>query len=303
MPEGPEIIITSQYLRSKIRTKNIIDVKILGGRYTHQKLKGQDMLKNKPLRVQNVDSKGKFLWMSLVGSNGSTIYMMNTFGMTGRWSFTFSPSARIEFKVQSRSDKNKIHSMYYIDPRNFGTVEFTDSLSVLEKRIESLAPDILKSNLTDIALVKLLKDYTQKFKGNKNLVKTLMNQNAVVSGIGNYLVAEILYDSKINPHRSLDSLNANELKRLAHSMRKIPKIAYYDNTTGYMEHHQTFMNTHRIKIDNGTLPNFHPDIICNPNKSFKFKVYQQSSDPYNNPIKMDVIIKDRTIFWVPNVQK
>ena len=42
------------------------------------------------------------------------------------------------------------------------------------------------------------------------LVKVLMDQQALVSGIGNYLVAEILYDAKLNPHRELDKLSNKE---------------------------------------------------------------------------------------------
>ena len=68
-----------------------------------------------------------------------------------------------------------------------------------------------------------------------------MDQNDIVSGIGNYLSAEILYDAKISPHRQLDKLSNTEKKQLAHSMRKIVKLAYYDNKTGYMEHYIQFM--------------------------------------------------------------
>jgi formamidopyrimidine-DNA glycosylase len=303
MPEGPDILISTQFLESKIRNKNIIDIKILGGRYTHQKLKGLDLLKNKPLKVSSIDSKGKFLWMTLNDSEGSPIYMMNTFGMTGRWSFIFSSNARIEINIQSKSNKDKTYSLYYVDPRNFGTIEFTNNKQTLQKRIDLLAPDLLRSNISDIELVEQLKKFRQRFRGDKNMVKILMNQNSIVSGIGNYLVAEILYEAKLNPHRSLDTLTDKELYKLAHSMRKIIKLVYYDNTAEYTDrHYNTFMKTRYTKIDNGILPNFHPDIIGDSRNGFEFKVYQRSSDPYGNLVLTDEIVKGRKIHWVQKIQ-
>ena len=113
MPEGPEIVITSQYLNSKIKNKKIIAIEILGGRYTHQSLQGLELMKNIPITIQSIDSKGKFLWMKLSDKLGKNIYMLNTFGMTGKWSFNKNPSARIMFTIQSKTDPDKSYSLYF----------------------------------------------------------------------------------------------------------------------------------------------------------------------------------------------
>jgi DNA-formamidopyrimidine glycosylase len=301
MPEGPEIIITSQYLKTKLRTKTIESITVLSGRYTHKKLKGLALTHNVPLTVKSINSKGKFLWFRMIDCHGNDVWMMNTFGLTGRWSFHKESNSRIQFVVNSNTNKNKKYNLYYIDSRNFGTVEFTDDKQILLSKINKLAPDVLKSDMSDRELVEAIKSYITRSRKDLNLVKTLMDQQAIVSGIGNYLIAEILYDAKLNPHRSLNDLTDRELLTLAHSIRKITKQAYYKNNSGYMTYFKGFMKTHADKIDKNIFPNYHPDIkIKSP---FKFKVYQKQKDPKNNNVLNDEIVKTRTIHWVPAVQK
>lgn len=294
MPEGPEVLITSQYLKTKLKNKIITNVEILSGRYTHQKIKGLQTMKSE-FKILDVDSKGKFLWFVL-SNNDTVVYLLNTLGMSGRWSFSQDPSARIKFSIKT---DDKVYYLYYIDSRNFGTVEFGDK-NALDKKLNNLAPDVLKSNMSDSELVDLINKFINSTKRDKNLVKILMDQEALVSGIGNYLVAEILYNAKLNPHRSFCDLTEKEIKTLAHSIRKVSKCAYYDNGTGYMEHFETFMSTHAERIDKGIFPNYHPDIA---QKQFKFKVYNQVYDPHGNKVLKDEIIKGRTIHWVKEVQK
>lgn len=304
MPEGPEIIITSQYLKSKIKKKKIKRVEIVSGRYTHETLKGYELTENNIFIVEDIDTKGKFLWFKMkdLSGSGKTYYMLNTFGLSGRWSFENNKNARVKFTIQSNSDTNKTYSLYYIDPRNFGTIEFTDNETNLNNKLNKLAPDILKDIKTDEEIVKKINHIiANKKKKDLNLVKTLMDQEILVSGIGNYLVAEILYDACLDPHRSLVSLNDSEIKKLAQSMRKIPKYAYYDNGSGYMEYFDTFMKSHTDKIDKGVYPNYHPDIKVSI--GFKFKVYQQKKDPNGYVVLNDEIVKGRTIHWVKEIQK
>lgn len=301
MPEGPEILITCQYLKTKLKKKKIDSIQVLSGRYTHQNLKGLELTKSTPLTVDTIDSKGKFLWMKLVDKTGKSIYMMNTFGMTGRWSFRKNASSRLKIVIQSNTDPAKKYDLYFIDSRNFGTIEFTSNQQTLQKKIDKLAPDVLKTDMNDNDLVRLFRHFTSTSRKDKNLVKVLMDQEAIVSGIGNYLVAEILYDAKLDPHRSLTNLSDDEMKALAHSIRKIVKSAYYNNNSGYMEHFKLFMKTHSSRIDSGVFPNYHPDIKSN--KKFSFKVYQQKQDPNGNDVENDEIVKDRTIHWVKAVQK
>lgn len=305
MPEVPEIAIAVQYLKTKLIGKYITSMKVLSGRYTHEKLHNSYIfdtgakLKD-PYKIIDIDSKGKFLWFTLQNSD-KKIFIANTLGMTGLWSFFKDSSSRVKFTVLS-SNKKKKYNLYFIDQRNFGQINIYDDEKDIKNRLDKLAPDILKGGLSDEDVLELIETYLKKKPKNSNIVKVLMgDQSAIVSGIGNYLIAEILYDAKINPHRMLSSLSKSEKKRLAHSMRKITKYSYYDNKTGYMINYMGFMEDHPVNIDKRIFPNYSPDI--KPDSSFVFNVYGKDKDPKNNTVKKDSIIKNRTIHWVPAIQK
>ncbi len=306
MPEGPEVTIIAQYLDSTIKNMELIEINIISGRYTHENLSGLSDLKLQleqhiPLKIMSVNSKGKFLWFVLKFSiTGKNVFIMNTFGLTGEWSFKQSSQNRISMKL--RDNTGVQNYVYYNDSRNFGTIQITCDVKILDKKINKLAPDILKTQMSDDDLVLMIKKYADlNKKKNLNIVDVLMNsQSAIVSGIGNYLIAEILYDANVSPFRCIPDLSLSEIKKIAHSMRKISKISYCDNTTGYMKKFETFMKTHKTKILDGTFPNYHPDISTST--KFKFQVYKQKKDPLGYDIKQDQVIKGRTIYWVPDVQ-
>lgn len=296
MPEGPEIIITSQFLTTKIKKRKIDEIKIL-----KKNVKGDNLIENTPITINSIDSKGKFMWFDLTDKNGKKFYMLNTFGLTGRWTFNEEKNSRIVLTMKSNTINGKIYHLYFVDDINYGTIEFTDNVDVLNHKINKLAPDILKSNINNEEIVKRIESIISKSRKNLNLVKILMDQETLVSGIGNYLVAEILYDAKLDPHRQLSDLSKTEMFQLAQSMRKVSKCAYYCNNSGYMTFFDDFMKTHSQKIDSGVFPNYQPDIIID--NEFKFNVYQKKTDPYGHYVQKDKIMKDRTIHWVPNIQK
>lgn len=309
MPEGPEVTITSQYLNKKLSGNVLKNIKIIAGRYTHQKLKGWDLVKNSQLKFVEARVKGKFMYVKFIrihknkGGNKEKeiVYMMNSYGMTGRWTFEKTSNTRISFDI-----KGKKRKLYFNDQRNFGTVVFTEDESVLQEKLNKLAVDLLKSGFTQ----KQMEDHIHEFikkksksKGNKNIVAMLMTQDrGLGSGIGNYLCAEILYDAKISPHRDITSLNKKEIKSLAKSIRTIMKKAYVNNTTPYLDHVFLFVEKHYKYIKKGTFPDPYPDIKLR-NKEFEFKVYQQETDPKGNPVSTDIIFQKRTTWWVKKVQK
>jgi formamidopyrimidine-DNA glycosylase len=297
MPEGPEVLITAQFLDSKIRNKIIESITLTSSK----KYNSIDIVKNNEFKVEKVDSKGKFLWMVLKNiDNNESIYLMNWFGLKGRWQFNCEKDdyCRLKMVIKSKTQKGKTYDLYFVDSIGYGNIEITNDYSKLQKKLNDLAPDIIKSNISNNELYDIIK----KNNSRKNIVKVLMeDQKAIVSGIGNYMIAEILYDAKINPHRNLNDLSDNEKMQLAKSIRKIGKYAYYVNTTDYVDYLSAFMKTHSKKIDNGIFPNYHADI--KPKHEFIFNAYKKKYDSIGNPITTDSIIKERTIYWAPNVQK
>lgn len=282
MPEGPEVLLTSQFIDYYVKSRRLLEINILSGRYQNKSPDGYDeFIDNLPMVVRQVSSKGKFLWFSLTNKAGSH-YIWNTFGMTGTWTTYQDRHSRIEF-VFSRNKR-----LYFNDMRNFGTVKFDSNRQNLDNKLAKIAPDFIQSNV----------DITPILDIDKPIVAILMDQTKIGSGIGNYLVAEILYRAKISPHRHGTSFDKKELKRLDRSIKYTMKLAYCNNSTGYMESIDPLAD----KLEKR---NYHRDIKIKRRK-FRFQVYGQTHDPYGNPVKKDHIVgtgsNKRTTYWVPLVQ-
>ena len=284
MPEVGEIVLTSQVLNKYLKKKKLNSFDFVGGRYTKKQPVGFDNFSEAlPLKVKNIDSKGKFLWFDLVDLNDKNKhwYIWNTFGLSGMWSL-FEPKY---VKAVLTFSNNK--TAYYSDLRNFGTFKFSNSKEDLENKLAQLGPDFLKEDDIDFHKIK-------KYK--IPIVKILMDQKKVGSGLGNYLSAEILYKAKISPHRLGSSLSDEDIDNIEYSTKYLVKLAYVDNHVGYMVNLESEANKIPRK-------NYHPDIKLKK-KQFKFLVYRKKTDPDGNKVKADnTIIRGRTTYWVPAVQK
>ena len=281
MPEIAEIALTAEILSKYFKGKTLTSFDFISGRYSKKDPIGyRDFLEALPLKVKKIDSRGKFLWFELRNSTtGEYWYIWNTFGLTGMWSL-FEPKyarAMLTFKNDGVA--------YFSDMRNFGTFKFSTNEEDLIKKLEELSPDFLKDDDFDLSII-------QKYK--LPIVKILMDQKKVGSGLGNYLVAEILYRASISPHRPGNQMSDQDIENLTHWIKYMVKLSYIDNHIGYMVNLDEEAN--KIKrID------YHPDIKLK-NKTFKFSVYRQKTDPKGNKVKAEKINGDRTTYWVPDVQ-
>lgn len=280
MPEVCEVALTAQGLNKALKGKILKKVEFTTGRYSGDRKKPEgyeEAIESLPMTVTKVDSKGKFMWFELENDD-EKLFIWNTFGLSGSWSFEKDTGVRAEFVFKDRK-------VYYYDQRNFGTFKFSSSKNELNKKLKTLAPDFLKEEV-DISAIR---NY------NKPIVQLLMDQKKIGSGIGNYLAPEILYRAKLSPHRTGESLSKKDVKKLSYWIQYMTKLCYENNYIGYMDSIETdFLNMRR--------KNYHPDIDLD-GEEFDFMVYQRSLDPKGNPVVRDSIVKDRGTYWVPNVQK
>lgn len=283
MPEVAEIALTSEILKKYLKNKTLESIDFVSGRYSKKDPEGLDeFTKALPLKVVDINSKGKFLWFDLKDPNDKSRhwYIWNTFGLTGMWSFVESDYARALLTFSNKK------VAYFSDMRNFGTFKFSNNREALSKKINELTPDFLKDDDFDLAPIQKYKD---------TIVKILMDQKKAGSGLGNYLVAEILYRAKISPHRKGLSLSDKELTKLKYWIKYMTKLAYTDNHIGYMINLESEAN----KIPR---TKYHPNVKLK-DKEFLFQVYRQKTDPKGNPVKAERINGERTTYWVPNIQK
>ena len=268
MPEGPEVKTTVDFLKL-YESKKLTKISAISGRYTRNPI---DNINNPnwrlPLQLETVDCKGKFIYFTFK----EEVFFFNTLGMTGMWSNTVSKYSRIKLEFEGETSP-----LYYNDMRNFGTFKIALTKTALDKKLKSIGPDFLKTDWGPETFEKILKKNPRK-----TIAQFLMNQKNV-SGIGNYLKAECLYDAKISPHRFCENITTEESKRLFFACRRIINLSY---------------QTGGATIQNYRKPNGKKGLY-----SQRFAVYNQKTSPCGNEIIKEKTLDKRTTHWVPVVQK
>ena len=158
MPEISEVLITANFLNFTSKNYKITKINILGGRYKKHlnSLKGYDIIqKELPVKIKKINTKGKFLWFELSNKNKNKIYLLNTFGMGGSWGFSKEKHSNLEFIIKKGSN---IKKLYFIDPRNFGTICF-GNIDILNKKLNNLGSDFLREKLDHNILKKRIANY------------------------------------------------------------------------------------------------------------------------------------------------
>jgi len=116
-------------------------------------------------------------------------YLFNTFGMSGQWSFEEKKHMCIGFyfgEYPSNSSENlSFESIYFNDPRHFGTVKLIKDEQALLNKLNSLGWDPLQDKLENYQ--EHINNSLQK--SSKPIVKLLMDQS-IFAGVGNYIKCE-----------------------------------------------------------------------------------------------------------------
>jgi formamidopyrimidine-DNA glycosylase len=299
MPEVIEIRKYADFLKKKIKNKYLKDLNILKGRYKKKPFNLFDINNNLPLKVIDIKTKGKFLYFVLENN----YYFYSTLGLRGGWVYYSIEKNSYHFPILiDYINNNKLDSykkaalnnlnielkidggiLYYYDTLSFGTFKIVKNEDELIKKLKSIGPDIMEENTT----FEIFKDQIfKKTNLDKYIGNALINQKSI-SGIGNYLRADILWLSRISPFRKVKDLSDNELK-LIYKNAKLLTWGEYNYNKG-------------IKLGyinkNDKLP-----------KDYKrnFFAYGSEYDINGNKIITEKLyegIQERTIYWVPNIQK
>ena len=131
--------------------------------------------------------------------------------MTGAWTKNKNTHTRILFKFDDGSE------LCFNDMRNFGTFQIKNQ-DDLDKKLKSIGPDMLSAPPNNF--VEILRKHNKK-----NICVALMNQK-VISGVGNYIKAESLWYSRINPNATIKDLTDNNLQLLDKAIRFVMLKSY-----------------------------------------------------------------------------
>jgi formamidopyrimidine-DNA glycosylase len=263
MPEGPECLsIVDLITNSDFVGKKLLSISFLKGRYkTKGHPSGYDEIKQLfPLKLMDVSSHGKMISFSLEND----VVMISNLGLTGDWFVEEITDASVVLEFT----KNK--KLYYKDPRSFGIIRFIKNPIEYQKILSALGPDVIQE---DVSLQEFTTIFNKKKNINKLIVEAIVDQKNI-SGIGNYLRAEIMYAAKLSPKLKFSEIDLNQMKKLHKYCLNIPRKSYESQGLNkYAEQGE-----------------------------FETKVYQRETDPHGNPIKI-FKINNRTVYYSPTIQK
>jgi len=265
MPEGPEIKYISEVCKTFLIGYNLKNIKS----------NSKSVVKvPKISKVKNVLSKGKLLILVC-----EDYYFHIHFGLTGWLVFDEIPSYP---KYEITFEKNNKEIVAYLDDaRKFSKLKILNE-EKHNKEINKLGIDILTPDFT----LKFFKECIEET--NKKIVAFLLDQNKFC-GIGNYIKNESMYISKIDPYRTCNDLDANEIKSLYDAILFVA----YSNTLDLIQNDKELnVDKNFIKI----LKSVKPEVPYN------YKVYQQDKDPKGHKV-IHVEISGRKTFYVKEIQK
>lgn len=266
MPEGPECYRMAQKLHEWTNGRIISSFEITGGRYLKHGLPaGMDSvtcLNGK--KVLAVNCKGKLIYWIL----DNDLVILNTLGLKGTWNKSQSKHADIHIVFNESEEKPR--RAWFKDQIHYGTIQIV-TYDGLQKKLKTLGWDCLKpvDDANDGMSLERWNELCKK-KESWTFPKLLMNQNCI-SGIGNYLKAEILYEAKVSPHKRINECSEIEKMQVYEATVSIPK--------------------HALMTKLGT----------NTGKSFRLKVYGRKKDSRGNVVKREKTTDNRTTHWVSEI--
>lgn len=325
MPEGPEVrsLVDEIDLEfggfSKIKNDNIpvwklTDMKILSGRYMKETPdKYDEITKLLPLALQEINCKGKFIYFKLENS----ISLWSTLGLQGRWRVSRSSLERDQ-RVKSCSggksgnselipkpitgstgvnpspylrlewlfhcfESNETKILCYYDKIQYGTLKISLSDVELQSKLKTLGPCWLSDPISSEEFYNLIK----KTKPSRPLAVFLMDQSKT-SGIGNYILSDVLYQSKIHPWAVCGDITEEMSRSLHESIADIVATSYKLQSIKYELNNE----------QRGTLRTKLPSRL----DEHKLKVYMQDKCPEGHAVLREMGSHKRSIHWVPQVQ-
>ncbi|XP_021736674.1 formamidopyrimidine-DNA glycosylase-like isoform X4 [Chenopodium quinoa] len=221
MPELPEVeaarSAVAEHCIGKKIVKSIIadDSKVING---VSRSDFEAALLNKTIVA--VHRKGKNMWLQL----DSPPFPSFQFGMAG--AVYIKGVAITKYKRSAVNDADEWPSKYskffielndgleisFTDKRRFATVRLLDNPASVPP-ISALGPDALLEPMTEGEFIKSLSK-------KKIAIKPLLLDQSFISGIGNWVADEVLYQARIHPSQNASSLSKEEGAILLKSIKE-----------------------------------------------------------------------------------
>ena len=210
MPEGPEIRRARDELAKVLEQGKV--TKLF---FAFDTLKPyQSKLKNK--RITKVSAKGKAMLIHF--SNGYTIYSHNQ--LYGKWV--------ISQDGQTPDVKRQLRLSIHM-PEGAAFLYSASDITVLKEHELANHPYLCKLGLellSENTTQKMVAQRLMSFRKSRRSLMTLLQDQTVLAGIGNYLCCEILHISGLHPETRSCDLNEHQLQQLAQNSLQLTQQSY-----------------------------------------------------------------------------
>jgi len=255
MPELPEVETVRRVLKESLINRKIIDIDI---RYSPiidmDSLEFKNKIINKT--IIDINRLGKFLIINLNEGN-----IISHLRMEGK--YFYLKNDEIDNKhihVIYKLDNG--YSLYYQDTRKFGRMIYKENNELYStKPLNNIGIDPILTKKIDYRLI------YDKIVSRSVAIKTTLLDQSILCGLGNIYVDEVLFDSKINPHRPSNSITFDEVIAICNNTQDILNLAIkykgttiksYTSSLGVKGEYQKFLKVHTKKV----CPNCKSDIKC-----------------------------------------
>ncbi|KAH0492795.1 hypothetical protein TgHK011_007728 [Trichoderma gracile] len=242
MPEIAEVARIVHYLRQRLVGKTIanaaaIDDNSVFGKVGTSGKEVEAALKGK--KVISAGSQGKYFWITFdkpphlvmhfgmtgwVHINGERTAYANYYKKMKESDIAQWPPKFWKFHLTTTDDKDGSPvQVAFTDARRFGRVRLVDCPGDAIRQHSPLVengPDPVVDK--DIFTETYLRD---KMKSRHVPVKAFLLDQAMISGIGNWVADETLYQAKLHPEQYSDTFSDAEIKRLHEAIRYVCQLA------------------------------------------------------------------------------
>jgi formamidopyrimidine-DNA glycosylase len=211
MPELPEVETVVRGLRP-----HLVGRRIAGARLFTRAFSGFETSRLRGARVTAVDRRGKHILVHLIRGRSRPTLAIHL-GMTGQLLLVSPRQPRDKHTHLVLRFGALDQELRFRDMRRLGAACFYQSpLDLEDSLLSRLGPEA--SSVTVAQLARILR------KTSRPLKPLLMDQGKV-AGLGNIYTDETLWQARLHPLRSADSLSPDEVRALARAIRSVLREA------------------------------------------------------------------------------
>ena len=289
MPELPEVEVVKRSLNNKVQNLIIKGVKVNDGRLRYRVNKNE-IIKIIGLKLKEIKRRSKFLLFFF----NQNIVMLVHLGMTGKFFFINQNNTKFKtsfyYNINDVKDRkhdrvifllSKNQKLIYNDVRKFGFIKLLNKKNLYDNlHLNNLGPEPLEQEFNFTYFKKCV-------SGKNRLIKDMIMDQKIVSGIGNIYANEILFLSEVKPARKVKNLKDFELKKIIKFTKNILKTS--------------------IKLGGSSIKDFSSTNGKKGSFQQHFNVYGKKGETCANAnCKIKIIrsvISNRSTFYCPKCQK